>query len=263
MIMTATPTYEHIKVHLADGIFTITISRPGVHNALHPPACREIGAALDLFESMPEASVAIVTGEGEKAFSAGFDLKYADAHPEVCQDPLIGSEITRRTNIGKPLIAAVSGVALGGGCELAMHCDIIVASESALFGQPEINLGVMPGAGGTQRLTRAVGKSLAMEMVLNGRTLAAREALAAGLVSRVVAVEAYLTEALRLAQEIAKRPPLALRLAKQAVLAAFDTGLSAGLLFERSLFYSLFATADQKEGMAAFLEKRPPGFVGQ
>lgn len=144
-----------------------------------------------------------------------------------------------------------------------MHCDIIVASESAQFGQPEINIGVMPGAGGTQRLTRAVGKSLAMEMVLSGRFITAREAMAAGLVSRVVAVESYLVEALRVAKEIAKKSPVALRLAKLAVLSAFDTGLSAGLLFERGLFYSLFGTDDQKEGMKAFVEKRPASFQGK
>ena len=163
----------------------------------------------------------------------------------------------------KPLIAAVSGFALGGGNELAMLCDMIVASETAQFGQPEINIGVMPGAGGTQRLTRAVGKAIAMEVILAGRTLTAREALQYGLVNRVVPVEVYLDEAKRLARTIAEKGPIALELAKEAVLKAFDAPLQEGLTFERKNFYMLFSTEDQKEGMSAFVEKRKPDFKGQ
>ena len=162
-----------------------------------------------------------------------------------------------------PLIAAVSGFALGGGCELTMHCDMIVASETAQFGQPEINLGAMPGAGGTQRLTRAVGKALAMEMVLTGRMISAHEALRSGLVNRVVPVEGYLNEAFALASDVASKAPISSRLAKEAVLKAFSTTLEGGLEFERKNFYMLFASQDQKEGMAAFVEKRKPKWTGK
>ncbi|MCU0331265.1 MAG: enoyl-CoA hydratase-related protein, partial [Candidatus Kapabacteria bacterium] len=158
---------------------------------------------------------------------------------------------------------AVSGFALGGGCELAMICDMIVASDTAQFGQPEINIGVMPGAGGTQRLTRAVGKALAMEMVLTGRTISARQALAAGLVNRVVPVEAYMDEAIALAVDVASKAPVAARLAKESVLKAFSTTLEAGMEFERKNFYLLFATEDQKEGMSAFVDKRKPEWKGR
>jgi enoyl-CoA hydratase len=168
----------------------------------------------------------------------------------------------RIRKIKKPVIAAVSGFCLGGGCELAMACDLIVASESAQFGQPEINIGVIPGAGGTQRLTRALGKSKAMEMILAGRYLTAREAEQFGLAARVVPVEVYLDEALKLANEIAARPPLAVRFAKEAINKAFEESLSEGLEFERRLFYFLFATDDQKEGMRAFIEKRPAEWTG-
>ncbi|HET6261269.1 MAG TPA: enoyl-CoA hydratase-related protein, partial [Chloroflexia bacterium] len=163
----------------------------------------------------------------------------------------------------KPIIAAVSGYALGGGNELAMLCDMIVASETAQFGQPEINIGVMPGAGGTQRLTRAVGNAIAMDMVLTGRMLSAREALQFGLVNRVVPVEAYLKEAVKLAKSIAEKSPIAVQMAKDAVLKAFDTPIQEGLLHERKNFYMLFSTEDQKEGMAAFIEKRKPEFKGK
>ena len=169
----------------------------------------------------------------------------------------------RLRRVKKPIIAAVSGYCLGGGCELAMACDMIVASESARFGQPEINIGVMPGAGGTQRLAHAVGKAIAMEMVLNARFLSAEEALRYGLINRVVPVEVYLEEAIRLGQEIAERAPLAVRLAKEAVNKAFETSLADGLEFERRLFYFLFATEDQKEGMRAFIEKRKPEWKGR
>jgi enoyl-CoA hydratase len=168
----------------------------------------------------------------------------------------------RIRKIKKPIVAAVSGFALGGGCELAMTCDIIIASETAKFGQPEINIGVMPGAGGTQRLTRAVGKQRAMEMILTGSMMTAEEACRAGLVNRVVPVECYLEEAMALAQQIASRPPVAVRLAKEAVLKAFDTTIEGGLEFERKNFYLLFASEDQKEGMKAFIEKRKAEWKG-
>ena len=167
----------------------------------------------------------------------------------------------RRTK--KPIIAAVSGFALGGGCELVMHCDMVVASESAQFGQPEINIGVMPGAGGTQRLTRAVGKVRAMEMVLTGRFISAQEAKEAGLINKIVPVELYLDEAIKMAVAVAEKSPIAVQLAKESVLKAFDTHLQEGLYFERKNFYMLFATEDQKEGMNAFVEKRKPEFKGR
>jgi enoyl-CoA hydratase len=205
----------------------------------------------------------VITGD-ERAFAAGADIKeMAEASAvEMLQRDTI-STFDGLLKIKKPVIAAVSGWCLGGGNELAMSCDLIVASETARFGQPEINLGVIPGAGGTQRLTRAVGKALAMEMVLNNRTLTAEEALHFGLVNRVVPVEQYLAEALTLAGEIAARAPLAVRLGKESVNHAFDSFLSDGLKDERRAFYFLFASQDQKEGMQAFLEKRPAKWKGK
>ena len=254
---------KHLLLSRDGPVGVIQLNRPDALNALSLELMIELVAALESLDA-DDAVRCIVLAGSQKVFAAGADVRdMADASVAEMIRRNQFARWERIRNVSKPIIAAVSGFALGGGCELAMHCDIIVASETAQFGQPEINLGVMPGAGGTQRLTRAVGKSLAMEMVLGGRFLTANEALAAGLVSRVVAAEAYLIEAVRLAHEIARKPPVALRLAKLAVLAAFDTGLSAGLLFERSLFYSLFATEDQKEGMSAFVEKRPARFVGK
>jgi enoyl-CoA hydratase len=205
----------------------------------------------------------VITGD-ERAFAAGADIKeMADASAvEMLQRDNI-SAFDQIRKIKKPVIAAVSGWCLGGGNELAMSCDMIVASETARFGQPEINLGVIPGAGGTQRLTRAVGKAIAMEMVLNNRMLTAQEALDYGLVNRVVPVESYLEEAMGLAQEIAGRAPLAIQLGKEAVNQAFETTLSDGLAEERRAFYFLFASQDQKEGMQAFVEKRKPDWQGR
>jgi enoyl-CoA hydratase len=205
----------------------------------------------------------VVTG-GERAFAAGadiFEMADATAVEMLLRDQFARWDRIRR--IKKPLIAAVNGFALGGGCELVMICDIIVAGETARFGQPEINIGVMPGAGGTQRLTRAVGKAKAMEMVLTGRTITAGEALRLGLVTTVVPAEACLDEAKSLAREIASKPPLAVRLAKEAVLKSFDTTVEGGLEFERKSFYLLFASDDQKEGMKAFAEKRKPEWKGR
>jgi enoyl-CoA hydratase len=205
-----------------------------------------------------------VIAGNQRAFAAGADIKEmidATAVEMLQRDSIARWDRIRK--IKKPVIAAVSGFCLGGGCELALACDLIVASESAQFGQPEINLGVIPGAGGTQRLTRALGKNRAMELILTGRYLSAREAGQSGLVARVVPVEVYLDEALKLANEIAARPPIAVRFAKEAINKAFETSLSEGLEFERRLFYFTFATEDQKEGMRAFVEKRKAEWTGR
>lgn len=253
---------KHLLLSREGRVGIVQLNRPDALNALSLELMIELVAALEAYDQDAEVGAIVVAGS-RKVFAAGADIK--DMAEATVAEMIRRNQFARWEkirNISKPVIAAVSGFALGGGCELAMLCDIIVASETAQFGQPEINIGVMPGAGGTQRLTRAVGKSLAMEMVLAGRFITAREALAAGLVSRVVTPECYLSEAVRLAAEIAKKSPVALRLAKQSVLAAFDSGLSVGLLHERSLFYSLFGTADQKEGMKAFVEKRAAKFSG-
>lgn len=255
--------YTLIKLILEPPIAVIQLNRPQVLNALNLQVMDEVLAALDELESDDETRCAIITGN-ERAFAAGADIKeMADATTVemLTRDQFAKWDRIRRFK--KPLIAAVSGYALGGGNELAMLCDMIVASETAQFGQPEINIGVMPGAGGTQRLTRAVGKAVAMEMVLAGRTLSAKEALQYGLVNRVVPVEVYLQEAKRLAAQIAEKGPVALQLAKEAVNKAFDAPLQEGLIFERKNFYTLFSTEDQKEGMVAFVEKRKPRFRGK
>ncbi len=211
----------------------------------------------------PGIGCIVITGN-ERAFAAGADIKeMADATPAGMLSNSFIDQWDRLRRIGKPVMAAVSGYALGGGCELAMACDLLVASESAQFGQPEINLGVIPGAGGTQRMTLAVGKALAMEMVLNGRFLTAAEALTHGLVSRVYPVEVYLEEAIKLANEIAARAPVAVRVAKEAVNAVYEMPLQSGLQHERRLFYLLFSTDDQKEGMDAFINKRKPDWTGK
>ena len=223
----------------------------------------EIAAALSDFDRDDEVGAIVITGT-ESAFAAGADIREMSekSAAEMLKEAFIDLFDAIR-NVRKPVIAAVSGYVLGGGNELAMACDMIVASETAQFGQPEINLGIIPGAGGTQRLTRAVGKAIAMEMVLNDRRLTAEEALRFGLVNRVVPVEKYLEEAINLAASIASRAPMAVRLGKEAVNRAFETSLSEGLLYERRLFYFLFATEDQKEGMAAFLQKRKPQWRGR
>jgi len=222
----------------------------------------ELMDALAAFDADPAVGAMVITGDN-RAFAAGADIREmadASAVEMFLRDQI--SIFDRILRIHKPVIAAVSGWCLGGGCELAMSCDMIVASENAKFGQPEINLGVIPGAGGTQRLTRAVGKALAMEMILNNRTLSAEEAERHGLVNRVVPAERYLDEALSLAAEIAARAPLAVRLGKEAINHAFEAFLADGLADERRSFYLLFASDDQKEGMAAFVEKRPPQWKG-
>jgi len=255
--------YTSILTTKQDGYAIVQLNRPEVLNALNIKLMEELVAALELLDKDDDVRAIIVTGN-EKAFGAGADIKeMADAS---AVEMLIRDQFARWDRIRKikkPLIAAVSGFALGGGCELAMTCDIIIASETAKFGQPEINIGVMPGAGGTQRLTRAVGKYKAMEMVLTGKTISAEEAMRRGLVVKVVPVEYYLEEAKALAKEIASKPPVAVRLAKEAVLKAFDTTIEAGLEYERKNFYLLFATEDQKEGMKAFVEKRKAEWKGK
>ena len=241
----------------------VQLNRPKALNALNADVLSELTGALEAFDADADIGCIVITGS-ERAFAAGADIKaMADATPvSMLNSPFI-NYWDRVQAMATPEIAAVSGWCLGGGCEQAMACDMIVASESARFGHPEINIGVMPGAGGTQRLTRAVGKALAMEMVLNNRTLTAQEAERYGLVNRVVPVERYLSEAIRLAAEIAARAPVAVRLAKEAVNHAVELTLVEGLAFERRLFTMLFATQDQQEGMAAFIEKRPPHWKGK
>lgn len=241
----------------------VRLNRPDVLNALSLELMKKLVAQLEAYDEDPNIYAILLSGS-EKVFAAGADITdMADASTFEMYNRNQFARWERIKKISKPIVAAVSGYALGGGCELAMHCDIIIASETAKFGQPEINIGVMPGAGGTQRLTRAVGKAVAMDVVLTGRFLSAREALSAGLVSRVVPKENFYDEALRIAQELAKKPPLALRLAKESVLKAHEMSLSDGLEYERKLFYMLFATEDQKEGMKAFIEKRRPEFKGK
>lgn len=256
-------SYENILTFREGPVAQVQLNRPKAMNALSSHLMLEVVDALRGFDQDPEVRCVVLHGN-EAAFAAGADIKEMNDRGAI--DMYLGKYIglwdeVYRTR--KPLIAAVSGVALGGGCELAMCCDIIVASETARFGQPEINIGVIPGAGGTQRLTRAVGKSLAMEMVLTGRMITAQEAKAAGLVSRVVPVEAYLSEALKLAKEIAQKSPVAAAIAKEAVLQSFEGPLATGVNFERRMFAMTFASEDQKEGMTAFVEKRRPEFKGR
>ena len=255
--------YTLILTSVVERAGLIQINRLQQLNALNAIVMEELAVALEEFDRDEQVGCIVITGS-QRAFAAGADIKeMVDATAvEMLQRDSIG-RWDRIRKIKKPVIAAVSGFCLGGGCELAMACDLIVASESAQFGQPEINLGVIPGAGGTQRLTRALGKSKAMEMILTGRYLTAREAEQFGLVTRVVPVEVYLDEALKLANEIAARPPVAVRFAKEAINKAYETSLSEGLEFERRLFYFLFATDDQKEGMRAFVEKRKADWTGK
>jgi len=255
--------YENIVTRIEGRVGVAQLNRPKALNALNRELMTELMTALEAFDADPAIGCMVVTGSA-RAFAAGADIKeMADATPARMMTGSFIDLWDRLHHISKPVIAAVSGFALGGGCELAMACDLIVASETAQFGQPEINLGVIPGAGGTQRMTLAVGKALAMEMVLNGRYLSADEALRYGLVNRVYPVEVYLEEALRLANEIAARAPVALRLAKEAVNATFEMPLRAGLEHERRLFYLLFSTDDQKEGMDAFINKRAAQWRGR
>jgi enoyl-CoA hydratase len=257
--------YEYIIVEpqYAAQIALIRLNRPQELNALNTALMGEIRDALQLLDADKEVRVIIITGN-ERAFAAGADIKQMSGKTAIDMlhiDQFSTWDQIKRTK--KPLIAAVSGFALGGGCELVMHCDCVIASETAQFGQPEIKIGVMPGAGGTQRLPRAVGKALAMEMVLTGEFISAERALQAGLVNKIVPVELLLSEAVKMASLMARHSPLALQLAKESVLKSFESNLTEGLYFERKNFYLLFAGEDQKEGMAAFLEKRKPEFKGR
>jgi len=241
----------------------VLMNRPKQLNALSGELMDAVADALVELDADPEIR-AIVLGGGERAFAAGADINELSAGTPVTlyENRRLERWETIR-GVRTPIVAAVSGFCLGGGCELAMLCDLVVASETARFGQPEINLGVLPGAGGTQRLTRAVGKALAMDMILTGRMLSAREALAYGLVSRVVAKEAWLEEATRVAREIAAKGPVAVRLAKEAIDQAFESPLQAGVELERRSFFLARASEDADEGLRAFLEKRPPDFQGR
>ena len=252
--------YETIIVEREVPVGVITLNRPKALNALNAQLIAELNAALDSFEEDDSVAVVVLTGS-EKAFAAGADIKEMLEKDFIAayKSDFIGpwQRIAERR---KPLIAAVAGYALGGGCELAMMCDIIIAADNAKFGQPEINLGTMPGAGGTQRLVRAIGKSKAMEMVLTGRMMTAEEAERANLVSRVVPLDALMEEAMKLARTIAEKSQPVVQMAKEAVNRSFETSLSEGLRFERRLFYATFATEDRREGMSAFAEKRQPNF---
>ena len=255
---------EFIKVspEARPHIALVQLNRPKELNALNPQLMAELRDALKALDEAEEVRVVVLTGN-EKAFAAGADIKQMADKSAI--DLFKADQFSTWDQISKfrkPIIAAVSGFALGGGCELAMSCDMIIASETAVFGQPEIRIGVLPGAGGTQRLTKALGKAKAMEMILTGKFLPASEAEKQGLINRVVPVELYLEEAFRLATEIAGLSPIAVRLAKEAVLRSFETTLQEGLQFERKNFYLAFASDDQAEGMQAFMEKRPPAFKG-
>ena len=254
-------TYQNILVETRGAVALITLNRPQALNALCDALIRELGAALDGFEKDAAIGAIVLTGS-EKAFAAGADIKEmaGKTFVECYIEDFITNGWERITTCRKPIIAAVAGFALGGGCEVAMMCDTILAAESAKFGQPEITLAIIPGSGGTQRLTRAVGKAKAMEMILSGRMIDAVEAERCGLVSRVVANDKLLEEALKLADKIAAQSRPAVLAAKEAVNRAFESSLAEGVRFERRLFHALFSTEDQKEGMAAFVEKRKPQF---
>ena len=254
-------TYQNILVETRGAVALITLNRPQALNALCDALIRELGAALDGFEQDAAIGAIVLTGS-EKAFAAGADIKEmaGKTFVECYIEDFITNGWERITTCRKPIIAAVAGFALGGGCEVAMMCDTILAAESAKFGQPEITLAIIPGSGGTQRLTRAVGKAKAMEMILSGRLIDAVEAERCGLVSRVVANDKLLEEALKLADKIAAQSRPAVLAAKEAVNRAFESSLAEGVRFERRLFHALFSTEDQKEGMAAFVEKRKPQF---
>ncbi|WP_206951038.1 enoyl-CoA hydratase [Trinickia acidisoli] len=254
-------SYENILVETRGRVGLITLNRPKALNALNDDLMDELGAALKAFDADENIGAIVVTGS-EKAFAAGADIGMMATYSYM--DAYKGDYITRNweavRTIRKPVIAAVSGFALGGGCELAMMCDIVIAADTAKFGQPEIKLGVMPGAGGTQRLPRVVSKAKAMDMCLTARFMDAAEAERAGLVSRVVPAASLLDEALGAAATIAEFPLPAVMMVKESINSAYETTLAEGIRFERRLFHSLFATEDQKEGMAAFLEKRKPVF---
>jgi len=252
-----------IITEVKNNVGIVRLNRPQALNALNNKILGEIMDALERFDADRSTGAMVITGS-DRAFAAGADVK--EMAEKTAVEMLLEDRIAlfdRIRTISKPIIAAVSGYCLGGGNELAMSCDMIIASETARFGQPEINLGVIPGAGGTQRLARTVGKAVTMEMILNNRMLGAAEALQLGLVNKVVPVEDYLDEAVRLGSEIADRAPVAIRLAKETINKAFETSLTDGIADERRAFYFLFSTSDQKEGMSAFIKKRDPGWKGR
>jgi len=250
-------SYKNIIVDQpAAGLGRVRLNRPKALNALNSALMDEVMAAMSAFDADPAIGAMILTGD-DKAFAAGADIKEMDGKTQI--DMLMSRSLVDRFDIermNKPVIAAVSGYALGGGCEVAMSCDMIVASETALFGQPEINLGIIPGAGGTQRLTRAVGKALAMEIMLTDRKLSAQEALDYGLVNRVAALDEYMDAAIAIGQKAARRSQVAIRLTKEAINKAYETSLSEGLALERRNFLIAFGSEDKAEGMRAFIEKR-------
>ena len=254
-------TFEHIIVEAKGSVGILKLNRPKILNALSFGVFREIAAAIDDLEADEAIGCIVVTGS-EKAFAAGADIKEMQPKGfiDMFSSDFAAAGADRVAKCRKPTIAAVAGYALGGGCELAMLCDFIIAADTAKFGQPEINLGVMPGIGGTQRLTRYVGKSKAMEMCLTGRNMDAAEAERAGLVSRVVPAAELLSEAMKAAKTIAERSVPIAMMTKETVNRAYETTLAEGVRFERRVFHAMFATADQKEGMAAFVEKRKPDF---
>ena len=253
--------YSNILVERRDAVGIVTLNRPQALNALNAALIAELGAAFDELESDPAIGAIVLTGN-DKAFAAGADIKeMADkTYMQAYAEDFITSGWERVAQCRKPVVAAVGGVALGGGCEVAMMCDIVIASETARFGQPEINLGTMPGAGGTQRLPRFIGKAKAMDLCLTGRMMDASEAERAGLVSRVVAPDKLMEEAVAVAERISRMSRPIAMMVKEAVNRAFETTLAEGVRFERRLFHSTFATEDQKEGMAAFIAKRNPAF---
>jgi len=254
---------EHIIVETTGKVGVIRLNRPAALNALNAALMRELTAAVDGFEADPHIGCMVVAGS-DKAFAAGADIKEMAQRSFI--DVFMGdfaADWDRVARARKPVIAAVAGFALGGGCELAMQCDLIIAADNAKFGQPEIKLGVIPGIGGTQRLTRAVGKAKAMDLCLTGRMMDAAEAERAGLVARVVPLASLMDEALKVAETIASMSLPSVMIAKEAVNRAFETTLGEGIRFERRVFHALFATADQKEGMTAFIEKRPAKFKNE
>ncbi|TAN32916.1 enoyl-CoA hydratase [bacterium] len=255
--------YEHILVDIEAPIATVTLNRPKVLNALSPDLIRELNAALGELDADENVHAVVLTG-GPRVFAAGADI--ADMADRTAVDQMRRDQTGRWAGVaafGKPLVAAVNGYALGGGCELALMCDLIIAGDGARLGQPEINLGIIPGAGGTQRWPRTAGKYAAMEVMLSGAPVSAQRAYELGLVNKVVPAEMTVEVARRTARQLASKAPLALRMAKEAVLKAFEAPLSEGLAAERKSFYFLFSTEDQKEGMHAFLEKRRPSFRGR
>lgn len=254
---------SYVSVSVDGAVGVLALNRPDVLNALNRELMQELVAELERMDRDDAVKVLVITGN-DQAFAAGADIR------EMADESAVSLLLKRQFDvwdriggIAKPIIAAVSGYVLGGGCELMMNCDLVVASDTARFGQPEIRIGVMPGAGGTQRLTRAVGQRKAMELLLTGDTMPAEEALRCGLINKVAPVELYLDEAIKLARRIANQPPLAVRLIKQAIRKAQDLPLAEGLDYERQCFHLLFASEDQKEGMLAFQEKRSPQFRGR